>query len=311
MPAHDMPAAEVDIDVGLVRALLAEQQPDLQHLPLTELAWGWDNVIYRLGDELVVRLPRRAAAAALVDHEQRWLPELAAGLPLPVPAPVRFGVPGGGFPWSWSICPWLDGDPAAEHPIGDLAGAAAILGRFLVALHQPGADDAPANPYRGVPLADRAASTEQRILQLGDTLDGPAVRACWNEALRAPEWSGPPIWLHGDLHPANLLVTGGRLAAVIDFGDITAGDPATDLSVAWMLFPSEVRPTFRTAAGEPDDATWARARGWALSLGLAYLASSADNPTFAARRPRDDCGSAARLRLTAPEHSPPDGRQIP
>jgi aminoglycoside phosphotransferase (APT) family kinase protein len=275
-----MPAAEVDIDEPLVRALLAEQQPDLGHLPLTALASGWDNVIFRLGDDLVVRLPRRAASAVLVAHEQRWLPELAPRLPLPVPAPVRFGVPGCGFPWSWSVCPWLDGEVAADEPMDDLVAAAATLGDFLVALHQPGPDDAPENPYRGVPLAGRAASTEQRIEQMAETVDGPAVRACWNEALRVPQWSGPPLWLHGDLHPANLLVHGGHLAAVIDFGDLTAGDPATDLSVAWMLFPAEVRPTFRTAAGDPDDATWERARGWALSLGLAYLASSADNPTL-------------------------------
>jgi aminoglycoside phosphotransferase (APT) family kinase protein len=275
-----MPAAEVDIDQALVRALLAEQQPDLERLPLTELASGWDNVIYRLGDDLVVRLPRRAASAVLVAHEQRWLPDLAPWLPLPIPAPVRFGAPGCGFPWSWSVCPWLDGEVASEHPIEDLGAAAATLGSFLVALHQPGAVDAPKNPYRGVPLASRAASTEQRIEQMADTVDGPAVRSCWNEALQVPQWPGPPLWLHGDLHPANLLVRDGDLAAVIDFGDLTAGDPATDLSVAWMLFPPILHATFRAAAGEPDDDTWARARGWALSLALAYLANSADNPTL-------------------------------
>jgi len=280
VPAHDTPAAEVDIDVTLVRELLAEQFPGLSPLPLVELASGWDNVIYRLGDDLVVRLPRRAASAALVENEQRWLPQLAPTLPLPIPAPVGSGRPGCDYPWAWSVCPWLPGETAALAAPVDLLETAQTLGRFLAALHQPGPDDAPANPYRGVPLASRSRSMDQRVEQMKAVIDGPAVRTCWEALLAAPLWSGPPLWLHGDLHPANLLVRDGRLCGVIDFGDITAGDPATDLAVAWMLFPPEVRPVFRSAAGGADDDTWTRARGWALSLGLAYLANSADNPTL-------------------------------
>jgi aminoglycoside phosphotransferase (APT) family kinase protein len=273
-----MPAAEVDIGETLVRELLTEQHPDLADLTLVEAFSGWDNVIYRLGADLVVRLPRRVASAQLVDHEQRWLPGLARSLPLPVPTPVRLGRPGRGFPWSWSVCPWLDGDVAALAPPVDLVEAATVLGAFLVALHQPAPDDAPPNPFRGVPLSDRGASTAARIQQMSDVIDERAVLTCWRELMATPAWPGPPLWLHGDLHPLNLLVDHGHLAAVIDFGDITAGDPATDLSVAWMLFPPGPRAAFRAAAGAPDDDTWTRARGWALSLGLAYLASSADNP---------------------------------
>jgi aminoglycoside phosphotransferase (APT) family kinase protein len=160
-------------------------------------------------------------------------------------------------------------------------GAAVQLGAFLAALHRPAPPDAPANPYRGVPLADRAQATQERIDQMSETIDAPAVQRCWDELAATPGWSGPPLWLHGDLHPMNVLVQEGRVSAVIDFGDVTAGDPATDLSIAWMLLAPAARVTFRKAVGGVDDDTWHRARGWAVSLALAYLASSADSPTLA------------------------------
>jgi aminoglycoside phosphotransferase (APT) family kinase protein len=278
--AQNTPAAEVDVDEALVRELLAEQHPDLAALHLTPLASGWDNAIFRLGDELIVRLPRRRLAAVLVEHEQRWLPEIAPRLPLPIPVPVREGKPAVSYPWAWSVCPWLPGRIAATTSPDDLAAAARLLGEFVSAMRRPAPPDAPENPYRGVPLADRADVMGERVERLADLLDGRAVMACWQDLLSTPPWSGPPVWLHGDLHPANLLVHDGRLSAVIDFGDLTSGDPATDLAVAWMLFPSELRRTFRRAAGDVDDDTWARARGWALTLGVAFLANSADNPMF-------------------------------
>jgi aminoglycoside phosphotransferase (APT) family kinase protein len=278
--AQNTPAAEVVVDETLVRSLLAEQHPDLAHLPLKPLASGWDNAIFRLGDDLVVRLPRRQLAAALVEHEHRWLPGLAGRLPLPIPVAVREGRPAAAYPWSWSICRWFPGTVAVKAPLEDRALAARTLGAFVVAMHQPAPPDAPENPFRGVPLAERDGVMRERVDELAGILDAPAVTACWDEALTVPPWSGPALWLHGDLHPANLLVHEGRLSAVIDFGDLTSGDPATDLAVAWMLFPPELRPVFRSAAGDVDDDTWARARGWALSLGVAYLAHSADNPMF-------------------------------
>jgi aminoglycoside phosphotransferase (APT) family kinase protein len=281
MPADDMPAAEVDVSDIVVGGLLAEQFPDLAHLELTELAYGWDNAIFRLGDHLTVRLPRRVLAAQLVEHEQRWLPELAGTLPLPIPAPVRIGRPGAGYPWAWSVCPWFPGVIALQEPPADMFEAAATLGAFVAALHHEAPIDAPANPYRGVPLAQRDEVVRDRAQQLSDLIDAPAVVRCWGDLAATRPWDGPPLWLHGDLHPANVLVHEGRISAVIDFGDITAGDPATDLAVAWMLFPVEARTVFRAAAGNVDDHTWTRARGWALSLGLAYLANSADNPMFA------------------------------
>jgi aminoglycoside phosphotransferase (APT) family kinase protein len=279
--AADMPAAEVDVSVDLVRRLLGAQHPDLAQRPIEVLANGWDNLTCRLGEDLAVRLPRRAVAARLVAHEQRWLPGLAGRLPLPVPAPVRTGRPGPGYPWAWSVVPFLPGEIAAETPPADPDETADQLAGFLAALHRPAPDGHPVNPVRGVALAVRTAAVEDRLDQLGGLLDQPAVLDVWQRALAAPPYAGPPLWLHGDLHPANILVRRGRLSAVIDFGDITAGDPATDLAAVWMLLPRAAHDRFRAGYASADDATWARSRGWALVLALAFLAHSADNPLMA------------------------------
>lgn len=278
------PPAEVRIDEALVRGLLAEQHPDLASLPLTWLASGWDNELFRLGDELTVRLPRRAASAALVLHEQRWSPSIAVGLPLPVPVPVRVGVPSEalGYPWGWTVGPWFPGRPAEADPPADLAAAAASLGDFLAALHRPAPADAPTNPYRGVPLADRSDRLVAALDELHPLVDRDAVMVRWAGIVDTPSWPGPPVWLHGDVHPLNLLVDKGRLTAVIDFGDVCAGDPASDLAVAWMLFPPDVRDTFREATGVDDD-TWTRARGWAIVLGAA-MATGDDRVAAIGRR---------------------------
>jgi aminoglycoside phosphotransferase (APT) family kinase protein len=272
-----MPAEEVSVSVGLVRRLLDEQHPDLADLPVEVLANGWDNLVCRLGEEFLVRLPRRAMAAGLVAHEQRWLPELAGRLPLPVPAPVRVGQPTAQYPWSWSVVPYFPGRIAARSKPEGLWPAAAELGRFLDALHSPAPSEAPVNPFRGIPLAGRAEGVLAGLTHV-DSADRANALRVWETAAATPAWDGPPLWLHGDLHPANILVDRGRISAVIDFGDITSGDPATDLSVAWMLFTAEQRAALRQAHGRTDDATWERARGWALALSLVFLTHSADNP---------------------------------
>lgn len=277
MTVHRMPAAEIPVSVELVRRLLGRQHPDLADLPIDVLANGWDNLVCRLGEELLVRLPRRAMAAELVAHEQRWLPELAGRLPLPIPAPVRVGHPTADYPWSWSVVPYLPGRVAARSELDDPRSAAATLGEFLRALHAPAPPDAPVNPYRGIPLTGRAEGVLTALTHI-DPADRAAARRIWAAATAAPAWDGPPLWLHGDLHPANILVDHGRISAVIDFGDITSGDPATDLAVAWMLFTAEQRAVLRQAYGRADDATWERARGWALALSLVLLTHSADNP---------------------------------
>lgn len=268
--------------IELVRALLAEQHPDLADLPVSPLAAGWDNAVFRVGPELTARLPRRVEGVALIAHEQRWLPELAPRLPLPIPAPIRTGVPGCGYPWPWSVCPWFPGEPASTHPPADGDRAARDLGGFLAALHLPAPADAPANPYRGVPLAardDRFRAAVEHLAGRPERL-APPVRtwavARWDELRQAPPWTGPAVWLHGDLHPHNLLVHEGRIRAVIDFGDLTAGDPATDLAVAWMLFAEPHRARLREVGHGADDATWARAEAWAVALAVAYLEGSPD-----------------------------------
>ncbi len=260
------------VDAALARSLVADQHPDLAALPVRELASGWDNVTYRLGDLLTVRLPHRIEAVPLLEAEARWLPVLAPGLPLPISAPVRRGAPGLGFPWPWTIGPWYPGSVMATTPVVDQLAAARSLGVFLAALHQPAPGEAPANVYRGVPLARRSALFDGALETLGSRVDRVAARRVWDDALAAPVWAGPPLWLHGDLHSANILVDAGRISAVIDWGDITSGDPAADVMVGWMVFGAEARAAFREAAGH-DDATWTRARGWCLAMCLAFLAS--------------------------------------
>ena len=242
--------------------------------------------MFRLGDELAVRLPRRGASADLIENEQRWLPQLARRLPLPIPAPIRTGRPGCGFPWRWSVVPWLTGDTALGAPHLDIAAIAKTIAKFLRSLHLPAPSEAPANPWRGVPLAERTDLLHRALTQLAGRVDRAAVLDVWQRALAAAPWRGPRLWIHGDLHPANLLIQKGRLSSVIDFGDLAAGDPATDLSVAWMLLPPSHRSVFRVAsrpASNPvDDDTWMRARGWAIALGVAYLAGSRDDEPLAA-----------------------------
>jgi aminoglycoside phosphotransferase (APT) family kinase protein len=264
------PSAEFHIDAALVAALVAEQHPEAADQPVNIIGNGWDNVIARVGTEWMVRLPRRAASAPLIEHEQRWLPTLAPHLPLPVPVPIVRGTPSLGFPWNWSVCHWLPGQSAAEAPPTDLAAAADTLGQFVAALHVVAPADAPANPVRGVALRHRAEAVEQRLPSFADIIDVPLVRALWERLSATPTWDGAPMWLHGDLHPSNLLTLAGSLSAVIDWGDITAGDPATDLALAWMMFDESDRHRFRASIGA-DDSTWRRAAGWALSLSLAYL----------------------------------------
>ena len=274
----DTPAADIEVDETLVRSLLTDQHPDLADLPLRLVANGWDNVIYRLGLGYAVRVPRRTVAAQLVEHENTWLPLIGTLVHVAIPLPIRVGLPSALFPWQWSVTQWVDGELAADTLFDEHGTLAVELARFVRDLHVPAPPDAPANPVRGVPLENRADAVAGRLAS-GLVPNAPAVAAVWRFALDAPRWAGPPLWLHGDLHPANIIVRNGRIAAVIDFGDMTAGDPATDLATAWLTFDPDGRRSFIRELAY-DDATWARARGWAVTMATALLVNSGDAPTM-------------------------------
>jgi aminoglycoside phosphotransferase (APT) family kinase protein len=277
-----MHADEFDTDVSLVRRLLAAQFPRWADLPVEPVpSMGTVNALYRLGDGMVVRLPRVERWAAHLERELRWLPTLAPRLPLAIPTPLATGNPGEGYPWRWAVYRWLPGETWAVERIADVRAAATDLARFVAALQR--LDPAGAPPAgRGGPLAGRDAPTRGAIAALRGVIDTDAATAAWEASLGAPAWDAPPVWTHGDLLPPNLLVAHGRLTAVIDFGGAGVGDPACDVMAAWSLFPAGARAVFR-AALRPDDATWMRGRGWALSVALLILPYYRDtNPAFAA-----------------------------
>lgn len=281
-----MHADEVSTNAATVALLLAAQFPAWAGLSVTPVpSAGTDNALYRLGDDMVVRMPRIPGATAQVEREARWLPILAPHLPLAIPEPLVLGQPGEGYPWRWAIHRWLPGENATLERLTDLDRAAACLARFIVKLREIDTTGGPLtsgdNSSRGVPLAQRDDSTRAAIAALGERVDAVAATTTWQAALDAPVWDGPPAWVHGDLQSGNLLAIDGQLSAVIDFGCLGVGDPAVDLIVAWNLLPAGPRDAFR-AAVNVDDATWARGRGWALSTALIALPYYWDtNPTLA------------------------------
>lgn len=286
----------VTYDEGLVRDLLRDQHPDLAGLPLREVDGGWDNQLWRLGDDLAVRLPRTNRAPDLIRQEQRWLPGLAP-LPLPVPVPVRTGEPSALLDRPWTIARWIDGEPADREPVTNPASAE-TLARFLRALHQPAPEDAPANPSRGISLEALDAQTTGMFDLIPGHPATEALRQVWQDALAASPWDGPSLWLHGDLHPANVVTRAGALCGVLDFGDMCAGDPATDLSAAWLLLPEPAR-FFEAYACDPASIT--RARGWAVAraIGLVMIGRNGRLGVPGGKPTWEPAGQAALERLAA------------
>ncbi|SRR6266540_4216807 len=278
------------MDEDLVRSLLQEQHPDLAELPLKQVVGGWDNQMWRLGDELAVRLPRTERGPELLRKEYRWLAELAPRLPLPVPMPQRMGEPTERFPYTWLVTTWVGGEPADRTPISD-EQSAETLAVFLRALHVEAPEDAPTSPDRGVPLWNLELAADAPV----------ALRKIWDEAVAAPEWTGPPVWLHADLHPANVVVADGMLTGVIDFGDMCVGDPATDLAAAWVLLPDGAAERFFDVYA-PDDATITRARGWAAGKALALISigDAGDRGLPGGKPTWGPAGRAALQRLVEP-----------
>ncbi|MFC6014861.1 aminoglycoside phosphotransferase family protein [Plantactinospora solaniradicis] len=299
MTVDGLRPGEVPIDAALVRRMVAAQFPQWAELPVQAVARsGVDNATYRLGEELSVRLPRLPRWVGQVEREQRWLPRLAPHLPLPVPVPLAEGKPDEGYPFPWSVYRWLDGENAALDRITEPHRAAVELAEFFAALQRvdPAGGPPPewSNGFRGVPMGDDRDSAvvgpriHARIAALAGLVDTDALTEVFDAAVAAPAWTAPPVWVHGDPAPANMLVRGGRLSAVIDFGTLAVGDPAVDLIAAWTFLDARTRDVFRATLGV-DDATWARGRGWGLTGVLPDPAELAD-PVRAtpARRRLDD-----------------------
>jgi aminoglycoside phosphotransferase (APT) family kinase protein len=273
---HD---GELDIDAGMVERLVAGQFPELAGLPVRPVgSTGTVNAIYRLGDDLCVRLPRMRRWADGLVTEQLWLPRLAPHLSLRVPEPVCAGRPAAEYPFGWAVYRWLAGQPYADDLVADEREAAADLAQFVLVLR--GLDPAGAPRAGRRPLRELDADTREAIESAASVIDGAAALAAWAAALDAPAWDGTPTWIHADLLRPNLLVDRGRIGAVIDFGSVGAGDPASDVIAAWSVFGRAGRATYR-AALDVDDATWSRARGIALhqaAMIIPYYATT--NPGF-------------------------------
>ncbi|MFJ5956135.1 aminoglycoside phosphotransferase family protein [Paenarthrobacter sp. NPDC092416] len=276
--------AEVDIDVEMVALMLADQYPAWAGMPLVPVASsGTDNVMLRLGDRFVVRLPRIDDAAGSLAKEWKYSAFLGPQLPAAIPAPIAKGAPGRGYPWAWTVSEWLPG----ENPVPGRAelGLAADLAAFVRTLHAIDvgvpASDATLSSYRGGRIDARETATRKAIADCDGLLDTALLTEVWDLVAQAPEGDGNAVWIHTDLQPGNLLVSGSRLAGVIDWGGLAIGDPAVDLIVAWNLLDAPTREAFRTAV-EVDHNTWDRGRAWALSIGLvAYPYYVHTNPALA------------------------------
>jgi aminoglycoside phosphotransferase (APT) family kinase protein len=276
---------EVETDADLVRALLRSQFPQWADLPLARVASaGTDNAMYRLGDDLAVRLPRIHWAVENVEKEQRWLPVLAPRLPLAVPAPVARGEPEDAFPYPWGVVRWVPGELATLDRLDDPVQAARDLAAFVRALESVDPAGAPRHD-RGAPVRHVEGSVRAGVAGLRGELDGDAVLAAWARVLAAPDYDGPPVWVHGDLSYLNLLASRGRLTGVIDWGSCSAGDPAIEMTIAWTHFPPAARAAYREALAV-DDATWERGKGWVLSgvFGIPYYRDT--NPVLVADKVR-------------------------
>ena len=264
--------SEIEVSEDLVRDLLREQHPDLAELPIREVAGGWGNQMWRLGDDLAVRMQRMDKSSDLQLKERRWLPLLASRLPLPIPTPVRSGTPSERFPKIWTVMTWVEGTPLDHGSITRGDHAADMLAAFLKALHVEAPADAPGASGFGAHPQECTGGFEHflQAVDLGGFAEND-IRAVWDDAVAAFVWQGPRVWVHGDLHPANVVIAGGTLAGIVDFGAVFAGDPAWDLAAAWLLLPAGGASRFFDSYAQADEATVRRARGLAAMKSLCLM----------------------------------------
>jgi aminoglycoside phosphotransferase (APT) family kinase protein len=268
--AGTMHEGEVDIDTNLVRDLLIEQFVRWSALPIVPVASsGTVNAVYRLGDDLCVRLPRLQQYAKSLERELRWLPVFAQHLPLAIPDSVAQGKPSGDYPFPWAVYRWLEGQAFEQNTCDDESNAAEDLANFVAAIRRIHSSGAP-KARRSVALSVLDRATRKALDSLDEIVDTRGATAAWEACLQAPEWDGRPVWTHGDLIPPNILVDQGRVCAIIDFGEIGIGDPAIDVIPAWSVFSADARSVFRCALGV-DEATWVRGRGLALHQALLII----------------------------------------
>jgi aminoglycoside phosphotransferase (APT) family kinase protein len=275
-------------DAQLVGQILRSQHPQWADAPIIEISsMGTDHALYRLGDDAVARVPLRQSATRSIETEFRWLPWLAERLPVEVPRPLARVEPASAFPYPWSVHSWIEGEPGTTAAI-DLALLAVDLVRVLRTLQSldpSGPPSVEAYCLRGVPLEMRDETTREAIAASHESIDVAAVSVAWDAALDAPEWPGPPVWVHGDVAAGNMIFRERRLAGLIDWACMAIGDPACDLVIAWELLDQPARETFRAELA-PDDATWERGRGWALSTAVGALAYYEHTNPFMAEQAR-------------------------
>jgi len=283
-------ADETNINSNIVCSLLKEQFPEWLNLSLKLIkSQGTDNVMYQLGDDKVIRLPRTYGSALSLQKECDWLPKLAPKLPIPVPVPIARGIPSTYYPHPWAICQFLEGsNPCIENRL-DLQQASKDMAHFIDMMQKIPVKSGP-ECRRGLPLDSRAQETRDAIQNVTEMYDAKLLNEIWDSMLAVPSWHGSPVWIHGDLHAGNLLAKNNLITAVLDFGSAGVGDPACDLMVAWTLLDTDSRKQFQEII-QYDDATWQRGRGWAFTMGLvAYPYYKETDPLLAsiAKRALDE-----------------------
>ena len=265
----------IKIDSLFIQNLLSKQFPQWSKLPIVSVEpQGWDNRVFRLGKNMLIRVPSAACYASQVIKEQKWLAVIAPKLTIEIPEPIAMGKPDFGYPWNWSIYKWIKGETAAMSKLANSCEFARDLAQFLMALHKIDAKDGPLpgkdNFYRGGSLEVYDEETKKAIFALKGKIDEHSAAQIWDAGVKT-SWSAKPLWVHGDISSGNLLVKESKLHAVIDFGMLCIGDPACDLSITWTYLEGKAREVFKQCFSFCED-TWARARAWTLWKALIIAA---------------------------------------